>query len=258
MRKSTGKNVLHYIGFLLLALVLFNVIWYVLSVSLDLKALPNPMEVYKSYDKALNDGILDHTFASLSRISIGIAIALALALVLGIMMGYNRKLNKILSPLVYFSYPLPKLAFLPIIMILFGIDDVSKIIIIVLIVVFQLLISIRDAVIHIPKEKYDVLISLHASPFQKIRHITLPAILPEVYTSLRIALGIALSALFFAETFGTDKGLGFYITDSWMRIDYIQMYFGICTLSFLGITLFIVLDIADHLTCGWKVNNDIK
>lgn len=246
------NRIIRYICFLFFGLILFNLLWFVLSLSLDLKALPSPIKVYTSYNEALDNGIIYHAIASLRRIVIGVGLALVIALFLGVIMGYNNKINKIFSPLIYFSYPLPKLAFLPIIMILFGIDDLSKILIIVLIVVFQLMISIRDAVLHIPKEKYEVLISLQASSCQKIRHIILPAIMPDVFTSLRIALGIAMSALFFAETFGTDKGLGFYITDSWMRIDYVQMYFGIFTLSLLGIILFIILDIADSLTCSWK------
>lgn len=250
--KQQTKNILRYFGFLILGFILFNLIWYIASIYLALKALPSPFDVYKSYEVAFENGISDHIRASLRRIAIALGVSLLIALTIGVTMGYNRTVNKILSPLVYFSYPLPKLAILPVIMILFGIEDTSKIIIIVLIIVFQLTINIRDAVRNIPKEDYDILTSLHATILQKIIHITLPAILPEIFSSLRVALGIALSALFFTETFGTDRGLGFYITDSWMRIDYIQMFFGILTLSFMGLILFILLDIADQLVCKWR------
>lgn len=250
--KSATRSIANYLGFLLLGFLLFHLIWYVASMVVDLKVLPSPFEVYASYQRALDNNIQDHISASLSRISIGLSISLLIALTLGVIMGYNKTFNKVLSPLVYFSYPLPKLAILPVVMILFGIEDTSKIIIIVLIVVFQLTINIRDAVVNIPTEDYDILTSLNATGLQKITHITLPAIMPEIFSSLRIALGIGLSALFFTETFGTDKGLGFYITDSWMRIDYIQMFVGILTLSFLGLLLFIALDIIDQLMCRWK------
>lgn len=250
--KSATRNIVNYLAFLLLGFFLFNLIWYVASLFADLKVLPSPFEVYSSYKSALDNNIQDHILASLYRISIGLSISLFIALLLGIIMGYNKTVNKLLSPLVYFSYPLPKLAILPVVMVLFGIEDTSKIIIIVLIIVFQLTINIRDAVTNIPTEDYDILTSLNATGLQKITHITLPAILPEIFSSLRIALGIALSALFFTETFGTDKGLGFYITDSWMRIDYIQMFFGILTLSLLGLLLFIILDITDQFMCKWK------
>lgn len=251
MTKSC-KHIVRYIGSLLLGIALFTLIWYASSVWADIKALPSPFTVYASYQQAFDNDIIEHTLASLKRISIGLGIALLLALIFGVLMGYNRNINKALSPLVYFSYPLPKLAILPVVMILFGLGDLSKIIIIVLIIIFQLIINIRDAANNIPKESYDILTSLHASAFQKIKNITLPAILPEIFSSLRVAVGIALSALFFTETFGTDKGLGFYITDSWMRIDYIQMFFGILTLSTLGLILFILLDILNQFFCRWK------
>lgn len=246
------KNITRYTLHLLSGIILFTLIWYILSCLLGLKALPSPFDVYKSYPQALDNGIGMHITASLHRVSIGLIISLIIALTLGVLMGYNKKVDKLLSPIVYFSYPLPKLAILPIVMILFGIGDTSKIIIIVLIIVFQLTINIRDAVKNIPKENYDILTSIYASTMQKITHITIPAILPEIFSSLRVALGIAISALFFTETFGTDKGLGFYITDSWMRIDYIQMFFGIITLSMLGLLIFILLDIINQLTCRWK------
>lgn len=252
MKKVKKVNIIRYIGFLILGFFLTNLIWYILAAILNIQAMPSPVEVYSSYENALNNDIIAHTIASLYRVATGIVISLIIALIIGVTMGYNAKINRFLSPLIYFSYPLPKLAFLPIIMILFGIGDASKIIIIVLIIVFQLTINIRDAIINIPKEDYDLLVSLKASSIQKIRHITLPAILPDIFTSLRVAIGIAMSALFVTETFGTDKGLGFYITDSWMRIDYIQMFFGIVVLSISGIAIFILVDIANRLMCKWK------
>lgn len=246
------KYIFNYFGYIVGGFILFNIIWYILAVWLQLKALPLPTEVYAGYSNAFENGILDHSFASLRRIAYSIGISLGIALVLGLWMGYNKRANKLLAPMIYFSYPIPKLALLPIIMTLFDLGETSKIIIVVLIVVFQLIITIRDAVKNIPKESYYVLISFGANSLQKMRHITLPAILPEMYSSLRVALGIATSALFFIETFGTDKGLGFYITDSQMRVDYVQMYFGIIVLSLIGFILFLIVDLLDNIFCKWK------
>ncbi|MDR2948523.1 MAG: ABC transporter permease [Prevotella sp.] len=246
------KYIFNYFGYIVGGFVLFNIIWYILAIWLQLKALPLPAEVYAGYSKAFENGILDHSFASLRRIVYSIGISLGIALVLGLWMGYNKRANKLLGPMIYFSYPIPKLALLPIIMTLFDLGETSKIIIVVLIIVFQLIITIRDAVKNISKESYYVLISFGASSLQKMRHITLPAILPETFSSLRVALGIATSALFFIETFGTDKGLGFYITDSQMRVDYIQMYFGIIVLSLIGFVLFLIVDLLDNIFCRWK------
>lgn len=246
------KSKYGYIIYILSGFILFNVIWYVCSILLDMKALPSPLEVYFSYSKALKNDIADHLFASMYRILTGLVVSAGIGLTTGLLMGYNKYANKLLGPLLYFSYPIPKLALLPIIMVLFGIGETSKIIIIVLIIAFQITLSIRDAIIAIPKEDYAVLTSLKAGYLNTMRHITLPAIMPSFFSSLRVSVGIAVSALFFTETYGTDKGLGFYITDSWMRIDYTQMYFGIILLSLLGFVLFLLFDIIEKYCCKWK------
>jgi NitT/TauT family transport system permease protein len=246
------ERIFNYSGYITGGFVLFNIIWYILAGWLQLKALPSPIDVYSAYGRAFDNGILDHSLASLQRIAISIGISLAIALTSGLWMGYNKRANKLLGPMIYFSYPIPKLALLPIIMTLFDLGETSKIIMVVLIIVFQMIITIRDAVRNISKENYYVLTSLGATGLQKMRHITLPAILPETFSSLRVALGIATSALFFIETFGTDKGLGFYITDSQMRVDYIQMYFGIIVLSLIGFILFLIVDLLDSVLCRWK------
>lgn len=246
------KHILNYFGYIIGGFVLFNILWFIFAQWLQLKALPLPIDVYSGYSKAFENGILDHSLASLRRIVISIGISLSIALILGLWMGYSKRINKLLGPMIYFSYPIPKLALLPIIMTLFDLGESPKIIIVVLIIVFQLIITIRDAVKNISRENYYVLTSFGATSLQEMRHITIPAILPETFSSLRVALGIATSALFFIETFGTDKGLGFYITDSQMRVDYIQMYFGIIVLSLIGFVLFLIVDLLDSIFCKWK------
>lgn len=85
-------------------------------------------------------------------------------------------------------------------------------------------------------------------------HVIVPGILPEVFSALRVSLGIAISVLFITETFGTDKGLGFFIVDAWMRLDYLTLYVGILTLSMIGFMLFLLVDLADAVFCrGNKV-----
>ncbi|GHT71969.1 ABC transporter permease [Bacteroidia bacterium] len=192
-----------------------------------------------------------HIIASACRILEGLFIALLIAVPIGLTLANYPKINKICSPLLYFTYPVPKLALLPIVMLLLGIGEAAKITMIVLILVFQLIVSIRDAASHIPREDFHVLISLGASKRQMLRWITLPAILPETLTAIRVAIGTAASVLFFTETFGTDKGMGFYIVDSWMRLAYKEMYTGILCLSLLGFILFFTIDILEKRVCKW-------
>ena len=229
-----------------------NVIWWLLAVVFNNKALPNPLDVYTIFPSTLSQGMFDHTVASLRRIILGVLIALALGIGGGLLTGLSKKANRLLNPLLYLSYPVPKLALLPVVMIIFGIGETTKVLMIVLIIVFQLVISIRDAIKNIDKQNYYVLSTLGASNLQQIKHVVLPAILPEVFSALRISVGIATSVLFVTETFGTDKGLGFFIVDAWMRIDYFTMYAGIVMLSIIGSLLFMLIDIMDAVFCEWS------
>lgn len=237
---------------ILVGFFIFNALWHTAAVTLQLDALPAPLRVYADWEKALASNILLHATSSLYRVLISLGVALFIALCIAIPMGLHRFTNNCFGPLLYFSYPIPKLALLPIVMILLGIGDGAKITVIVLIIVFQLIISIRDAIMSIPAETYALLTALGANPWEKFRHITWPATLPTLLSSVRVSIGIALSALFFTETFGTTHGLGFYITDCWMRRDYLQMYFGIILLAFMGLALFVILDILERVLCRWK------
>lgn len=240
------------IRLLFAGIVSFNVIWWLLALVFSNKALPNPIDVYAILPKTLSLGMFDHSTASLRRIFIGVFIALVVGMAGGILTGLSKKANKLLNPLLYLSYPVPKLALLPVVMIIFGIGETTKVVMIVLIIVFQIVISIRDAIRNIDKENYYVLSSLGASRRQQIWHVVLPGILPETLSALRVTVGIATSVLFVTETFGTDKGLGFFIVDAWMRIDYLTMYAGIVMLSIIGSLLFLLLDIVDAVFCKWS------
>lgn len=235
----------------IMGFITFNVLWYGAAKLINRKILISPIEVYKHLPSIL-PGMGIHLGASLSRIFWGILIAAIIGSVLGGLMAYSKRISKLLSPLIYFAYPVPKLALLPILMLLLGLGDQTKIAMIVLIIVFQIIVAVRDAILNIPRETYHVLISQGAKKHHILMHITMPAILAEGFTSLKIALGTAISVLFFTETYGTQKGMGYFIMDAWMRVDYKGMYGGIVLLSCMGCLLFILIDSLNEQFCKWK------
>jgi NitT/TauT family transport system permease protein len=182
----------------------------------------------------------------------GLSLSFLLAVPAGLLLSHSPKINRIGNPILYLAYPIPKLALLPVVMLVMHIGEAAKITMIVLILVFQITVNIRDAALHIPRENFHVLLSLGASRRQLLRWVIGPAILPEALASLRVAIGTAASVLFVTETFGTDRGLGFYIVDSWMRLDYRSMTIGIAALSLLGLVLFYAVDLLEKRCCRWK------
>jgi NitT/TauT family transport system permease protein len=236
----------------LYSFVVISILWYIAFLIIKLPIIPSPVEVYISTIKIFKSKIFIHALYSLKRIFIGMGVSIIIGVPIGFLMGYYTKIDRFLSPLLYFTYPVPKLALLPIVMLLFGLREKSKVIMIFLIIVFQIIITARDAVKEIPKETYYSLISLGASRIQVFREIVFPATLPQILTSTRLALGTAVSILFFTESFGTEYGMGYFIMDSWMRVNYIEMYSGIVVLSTIGLLLFIVVDILEQYLCSWR------
>lgn len=247
MKKLRNSISLFLEGFLLI-----NILWYIGYLVVRKTVIPNPITVYQNFGKILSDDILIHILSSLERVGLGLSLSLLVGIPLGILMAYSKCANKILYPLVYFSYPIPKTALLPIAMLLWGMRDGSKIAIIFLIIVFQVIVSVRDSVQNIDPSLYLVTVSAGASKGQIIWHITLPAILPELLTSLRVSLGTAVSVLFFVEGYGTRFGMGYYIVDAWSRIDYIGMYSGIIVISMVGFALFAAVDFFAEKLCPWR------
>jgi len=236
----------------LYSFIVVVVLWWAVSWLLKLPIVPSPFSVFANISEIFTARIQIHVIYSLGRILAGIAISILIGVPLGYFMGYFDRVDKILSPLVYFTYPVPKLALLPVVMLLFGLGEASKLIMIVLIIVFQIVITSRDAVKAIPEETFRSLQALGASKLQMFNEIIFPASLSEVLTATRLALGTAVSILFFTETFGTEYGMGYFIMDSWMRVNYLDMYAGIVVLSFMGFCIFIAIDIAESYVCKWR------
>ena len=226
--------------------------WYIAFLVLKIPIVPSPIIIYIKIFQIFKKSIAIHALYSMGRVFIGVFISLILGVLLGYLMGYFKRIDKLLSPLVYFTYPVPKMALLPIVMLLFGLGEISKIIMLALIIIFQIIIAARDAVKAIPEEAYHSLHSLGASRLQIFKEIVVPASFSEIITAIRLALGTAVSILFFTETYGNEYGMGYYIMDSWMRVNYIEMYAGIVILSTIGVFIFILIDMIDSYLCSWR------
>ena len=232
--------------------IILNVIWFICSLLMNSRILPSPLKIYANLPKILENKFYIHIFASFYRVGIGLLLAFIIGITIGLIMGYSDKMNKLLNPLIYFTYPIPKMALLPIAMTIGGLGDASKITMIVLITVFPIIVSVRDSVINVSKENYNMLLSLGANNLEQFYHVTLPSILPDILTNIRLSIGTAFSILFFSEAYGTNKGVGYFIQDSWSRINYIDLYSGIFILSILGLILFILIDVIENKLCKWK------
>ena len=228
------------------------VLWAGLAYLLAMPVIPSPEQVALRLAAKFPETIAVHAGYSLMRIVLGLFAAVAVGYPVGVLMGHFPRVNRLFAPVLYMTYPVPKIALLPVVMLLFGVGETSKLLLVFLIIVFQVIVGVRDAVAAIPSETYAPLRVLGASFPQIMRHIIVPASLPKFITALRVAMATAISVLFFTETFGTQYGIGCYIMDAWLRVNYLDMYAGIVVLSTMGLMLFILLDFAERRLCAWN------
>jgi NitT/TauT family transport system permease protein len=186
------------------------------------------------------------------RVIASIALAIACAVPIGLSLGLSPTANRLAAPLIYLIYPIPKIVFLPIILLLLGIGNLSKIFVISLILFFQMLVVVRDEAANLRPELVASVRSLGAGRRALFRYVYMPACLPAVLTSLRVSIGTAIAVLFFAESFATTSGLGYYIiVETWGRLDYAEMYAGVVAMSILGLALYFTVDRLQQHMCPW-------
>lgn len=238
-------------GFIGFAVVV--AIWQLGSMALNKPFLPAPGASFAAFFQFLIYGDMGrHFLISTFRILSSILLAMVLAVPLGLAMGRIQWLGRLLNPIVYLLYPLPKVVFLPIIVVLMGLGNWPKIFLIALVVFFQIVVVTRDAASSIPKASLQSMRSLNATPWQTFCHLILPSCLPQILTSLRITLGTAIAILFFAETFASFDGLGYFILDGMETREYPAMYAGIIGLALLGLILYWIVDLLENKLCKWK------
>lgn len=234
-------------------LVLLTVIWHIAAVSMDRSFLPTPWVVVQTFWQEIQGPLLGHTWSSVVRILLSVLAGTAVAAPLAILAAENRVLDSLLSPLMYFLYPTPKIVFLPIIVFLLGLGNPSIIFLISLIVFFQVYVIVRDAVAKVPRATLDSISSLGAGRWQRLRYVYLPLSVSAVFTALKVSVGTSIAVLFIAESIGNNVGLGYYIVvDQWNRFAYAKVYAGILAIALLGSLMFSGLSWLEARFSRWQ------
>lgn len=227
--------------------------WKLASIFLSSNILPSPEVVFRAFGREIKEpGFWNHFGISAYRVATGMAVAWMVGFPAGVFLGYNRTADRILAPSVFLTYPIPKIVLLPVFLMLFGLGDASKILMIALITGYQILVATRDGVLGLDKKYIDSFLSIGGTPAQAVRHVIIPAALPQAFTALRIGAGTSIAVLFFVESFATSKGLGFFIMDYWGRADVELMFVGILGMSLLGVILYELFNYLEKNLCAWK------
>jgi len=219
--------------------------------------LPPPDAVVRQFLAVAIDGfsdatLLQHAASSLLRITLGFIIAFSIAVPLGLAMGLNRWVKGIFDPAIEFYWPIPPLAYLPLVIIWLGIGEVAKIAIIALAMFAPLVISAQAGVRSVSVGLVQAALSLGATRRQLFWHVVLPGALPEILTGVRIAVGAGWSTLVAAELVAATRGLGFMTLSASEFLVTDVVFVGIFTIAALALGFVFAVRALERWLTPWK------
>jgi ABC-type nitrate/sulfonate/bicarbonate transport system permease component len=212
-----------------------------------------PLEIAKDFAQALGTRELyGHVAASLGRAVPGFFLGAIAGSALGLVAGVRRGFDETVSPLVFLTYPVPKIVLLPLFMLWFGIGDLSKILIIALACFYPMYINAYYGARATPRILVWSARNMGASGAQIFRRVVLPAALPYLFAGLRVALALSFIVMFAAEMINARTGLGYLIRIAENSLRFDLMYVALVTIAILGYTGDRLVRLAHRRMLSWQ------
>jgi NitT/TauT family transport system permease protein len=245
--KVSPYSVVTVIGFLLL--------WQAI-VSLRLVNpffLPSPLSVMRTLIETIGSGeLLLHGGVTLGRIFHGFLWGALAGLCLGIPAGWSKKIYEAINPFIAATYPLPKVALLPLIIVYLGIGEMSRLVIIAMAVFYVVLINTIAGVRHVDPILVMAAQDLGARTIQIFKKVILPGALPMIFAGVRLGMGIAFLSTVVTEMIFGDKGLGYFLGVRGNMMDMTGIFAGLTMLGILSILVTTCLEWVSKKTMPWS------
>jgi len=203
---------------------------------LDQRFFPPPTKVAIVLVELIQSGeLFDHLSISLVRILIGFTLGAIPGIVIGMAMGWFRFIRAFLDPIVAALYPIPKIALLPLFLVIFGLGEGGKIAIVATSVFFVVLVTTFQGVLRLDPILIQAGQNMGAHGWKLFAKVIFPATLPIIFTGLRLGFGVSLLVIVAAEFVSARAGIGYLIWISWSTLSLGEMYAGIVVIAILGL-----------------------
>ncbi len=219
--------------------------------------LPKPESIWFAFKQAVAGDLDNHTLWvhflwSMYRVFAAFLMAVVIGIPVGIAMGVSRIARGIFDPPIEFYRPLPPLAYLPLMIIWFGIGELSKILLLFLAIFAPVALAARAGVRSVSQEQIQAALSMGASRAQVIWHVIVPGSMPEILVGLRIGMGVGWTTLVAAEMVAADAGLGKMVfnASNFLRTDVVIL--GILTIGIVAYLFEILMRWIEHKSVPWK------
>lgn len=239
-----------YWGLAVLSPILVLVVWEAAVVAFGVSTiiLPSPIQVAVAlWQYVLSGTFFSDVFSTLWRVFVGLVIGSVVGACLGLLMGYYAPVRAFFRPLISLTFPIPKIALVPLLVIWFGTGDSFKIVLAIIGVFYILLTNAFAAVDEIPKSIILAAMDLGASDFQLLRKVIFPATLPVLFAGLRIAFAVALILVIAAEMQVSTNGLGYFLVFAGQLMKTESVFAGLVVTAIIGIIGYWVIDFCERL-----------
>lgn len=220
---------------------------------IDIRLFSSPSLIIQTFFPLLFSGeLLYNTAISVQRVMLGFLAGAIPGILIGMSMGLSPLVRSAIEPMIAATYPIPKLAIMPLILLVFGLGETSKIFTIAIGVFYLVVINTMAGVLNIDRIYLDVAKNFGASRKDFYLTVAFPGALPMIFAGLKLGMGMALILIVAAEMSAAKAGVGWMIWRSYDMFDIEQMFVALMTLSVLGYIFSIVLDILERWVLPWK------
>lgn len=231
------------------------VVWELMARAgwIDTRVLSSPVLILKSLMPLVTSGdLLHNTLVSVQRVVLGFLAGGIPGILIGLSMGLFPLVRSAIEPMIQATYPIPKLAIMPLILLVFGLGEMSKIFTIAIGVFYLVVINTMAGVLHIEKIYLDVARNFGASRRDFYLTVAFPGALPMIFTGLKLGMGMALILVVAAEMSAAKAGVGWMIWRAYDMFAIEQMFVALMVLSVLGYLFSILLNVVEHRVIPWK------
>ncbi|MGG1943796.1 ABC transporter permease [Trinickia sp. NRRL B-1857] len=220
-------------------------------------ALPSPVEVWQAFVQIVRNGyggqsLLDDILISCFRIVIGFVGAVLIGVPIGLLMSRNKIVFDIIDPLLQFVRPVPPLAYIPLLVVWFGIGELPKAILILVGTIPVIIIGTMSGVKSTPPLRIAVARTLGATNAQIFRRIVLPSAMPEIFTAMRVGIGVAWTCLVAAELIAASSGLGWLVQFAGQALQVAVVILGIVIIGVIGYAMELVIRKLENWIVPWR------
>lgn len=214
---------------------------------------PAPTSTLRTlFEMILNGKLIPHITATLTRLAVGVVLGCLPGYILGLFMGWLPPLRQAIDPIVAALHPIPKIAIFPLILIIFGLGETSKIVAIAVAAFFPMLINSMAGVRQINPIYFEVTRNLNASVWKTFTSVIVPGSLPVVLSGTRISINVAMVITIAVELVAAQEGLGVLTWFAWQTLRIQVLYATLIVLAALGILINTLLHRVSHTLTPWQ------